>query len=49
VAIAAISLDANALQPVNRVRHELVAQRPSVKDRQRSSNDADDADRISPA
>jgi VCBS repeat-containing protein len=49
VAIASITLDANALQPVNRVRHELVAQRPSVKDRQRSSNDADDADRISPA
>jgi hypothetical protein len=49
VAIAAISLDASALQPANRVRHELVAPRPSVKDRQRSSNDADDADRISPA
>ena len=50
VAIAAISLDASSLQPANRVRHELVAPRPSVKDRQRSSNDDDAAaDRISPA
>jgi hypothetical protein len=50
VAIAPISLDANALQPANRVRHELVAPRPSVKDRQRSINDDDAAEeRISPA
>jgi hypothetical protein len=50
VAIAAISLDESSLQPANRVRHELVAPRPSVKDRQRSSNDDDAAaDRISPA
>ena len=50
VAIAAITLDASALQPANRVRHELVAQRSTVKDRQRSS-DSDDAaeERISPA
>jgi hypothetical protein len=49
-AIAAITLDASALQPANRVRHELVAPRPLVKDRQRSSNDDDAAaERNSPA
>ena len=49
-AIAAITLDAKSLQPANRVRHELVAPRSPVKDRQRSSNDDDAAEeRISPA